>query len=68
MKWVKLKKYCADSGDTPSAVHAKRQKGQFIDGIHCKVAADGNLWVNVEEVDKWVENGNRATIQSLRAE
>lgn len=27
MKWVKLKKYCQDSGDTSDAVHAKRKRG-----------------------------------------
>jgi hypothetical protein len=67
MKWVKLKKYCTDTGDTPSAVHAKRQKGQFVDGVHCKIADDGNLWINTEAVDKWVEQGNQATNQKLRA-
>lgn len=55
MKWVKLKKYCADSGETPASVHAKRRAGQFIDGVHTRVADDGNLWVNVEAVDAWVE-------------
>jgi len=56
MKWVKLKKYCELSGDTANAVHAKRRKGIWLDKIHCRVAQDGNLWVNTEEVDKWVEN------------
>ena len=67
MKWVKLKKYCEESGETKDAVHSKRRKGQFVDGIHTKIAADGNLWVNIEEVEKWVELGNRATISALRA-
>lgn len=68
MKWVKLKKYCELSGDTPNAVYAKRKKGIWLDGIQCKVGPDGNLWINMIEVDKWVENGNRATNCSLRAE
>lgn len=25
-RWVKLKKHCADTGDTPDAVHARRRK------------------------------------------
>lgn len=65
--WVKLKKYCENTGDTPDAVHAKRKKGQFVDGVHCKIADDGNLWVNTVEVDKWVESGNLATITRLRS-
>lgn len=66
MKWVKLKKYCQDSGDTANAVHAKRKKGIWLDGIQCKIGPDGNVWVNVEEVEKWVERGNQATNYSLR--
>lgn len=66
MKWVKLKKYCDDSGDTKDAVHAKRRKGMWLDGVHCKIADDGNLWINTEAVEKWVEQGNQATREKLR--
>jgi hypothetical protein len=54
LAWVKLKKYCEQSGDTTDAVHAKRRRGQWLDGIHCRVADDGNLWVNLEAVNEWV--------------
>lgn len=67
MKWVKLKKYCFDSGDTANAVHAKRKKGVWLDGIQCKMGPDGNIWINVIEVEKWVENGNKAMSIRLRA-
>jgi hypothetical protein len=67
MRWVKLSKYCELSGDTANAVHSKRKKGQFLDGVHCKIASDGNLWVNVEAVEKWVEQGSRSAISALRA-
>lgn len=66
MKWVKLKKYCLDSGDTANAVHAKRKKGVWLDGIQCKMGPDGNLWINLIEVERWVENGNKATNIRLR--
>jgi len=56
MKWVKLKKYIETSGDTADAVHARRKTGKWLDGIHCLVR-DGNLWINTEAVEKWVENG-----------
>lgn len=36
MKWVKLKKYCQDSGDTSHAVHAKRKRGIWLDGVQCR--------------------------------
>lgn len=66
MKWVKLKKYCEYSGDTIRAVHSKRQKGTWLDGIHCKVAPDGNLWINLIEVERWVESGNLGIQQILQ--
>ncbi|MFO3210892.1 excisionase [Legionella pneumophila serogroup 2] len=67
VKWVKLKKYCQISGDTSNAVHAKRKRGMWLDGIQCKIGPDGNIWINLIEVEKWVENGNKATNCSLRA-
>ena len=57
MRWVKLKKYCELSGDTAHAVHAKRRKGIWLDEQQCRLAPDGNLWINLVEIDKWVENG-----------
>ena len=57
MKWVKLKKYCELSGDTPHAVHARRRKGIWLDGLHTRLAGDRRLWVNLEAVEKWIESG-----------
>lgn len=66
VKWVKMKKYCQESGDTANAVHAKRKKGMWLDGIQCKIGPDGNIWINLFEVERWVENGNKATNIRLR--
>ncbi|HGU7262615.1 TPA: excisionase, partial [Legionella pneumophila] len=66
MNWVKLKKYCEISGDTSNAVHAKRKRGMWLDGVQCKVGPDGNIWINLVEVERWVENGNKATNIRLR--
>jgi len=67
MNWVKLKKYCQISGDTSDAVHAKRKRGMWLDGVQCKLGPDGNIWINLIEVERWVEHGNKATNRSLRA-
>ncbi|HAU0263386.1 TPA: excisionase [Legionella pneumophila] len=67
MNWVKLKRYCQISGDTSNAVHAKRKRGMWLDGVQCKIGPDGNIWINLVEVERWVENGNKATNQRLRA-
>jgi hypothetical protein len=53
MAWVKLKHYCEQTGETPMSVHNKRRTGVFIDNLHCRVAGDGNLWVNMDEAQKW---------------
>lgn len=55
VQWVMLAKYCADSGDTPGAVHARRRKRQWIDGVHTKVDPNGNLRVCLDEVNRWIE-------------
>lgn len=62
MKWVRLKKYCELSGDTAHAVHHRRSRGVWLDGVHTRVAADRRLWVNVDEVSKWVERSLRGEI------
>lgn len=55
MKWVKITKYCELSGDSRDAVHARRRKGQWLDGVHCQVRKN-NLWINTEAVEQWVEH------------
>ena len=55
MKWVKLNKYCERSGDTPDAIYAKNRRRIWTKGVHYKKAEDGCIWINTEEVDKWVE-------------
>lgn len=63
MNWVKLKRYCELSGDTSDAVHAKRRKGVFVDGVHCKVGPDGNLWVNIAAVEQWITSASEQSAQ-----
>jgi hypothetical protein len=55
-RWVKLTKHCEKTGDTPDAVHARRRKHQWQDGVQCRVGPDGNLYINPEEYNKWVES------------
>jgi hypothetical protein len=67
MKWVKLKKYCELSGDTASAVHTRRNRGIWLDGVESRVGPDGNLWINVKEVDRWIEQGFIASQSGLKS-
>jgi hypothetical protein len=57
-RWVKLPEHCRQTGDTPDAVHARRRKRVWHDGVHCRVGPDGNLYVNPEEWNKWVESNS----------
>ena len=60
-RWVRLAVHCAATGDTPDAVHARRRKRQWTDGVQCRVGPDGNLWVNPEEVNRWIEQGQASS-------
>lgn len=55
LRWVRLAVYCQISGDSADAVHSRRRKRQWTDGVQCRVGPDGNLWVNPEEVNRWIE-------------
>ncbi|MDN0075623.1 excisionase [Crenobacter sp. SG2303] len=55
LKWVKLEKYCELSGDTPDAVDSKKRSGKWLEGTHWRIPADGRVWINLEEVEKWAE-------------
>ncbi len=70
LRWLRLARYCETTGDTPDAVHARRRKRQWKDGVHCRVGPDGNLWVNPEEVNRWIEGlppSSEAESSSARA-
>jgi hypothetical protein len=60
LRWIKLALYCQISGDTALCVHARRRRQQWTDGQQCKIGPDGNLWVNPEEVNKWIESDQSA--------
>lgn len=55
-RWVKLAKHCEATGDTRDAVHARRRKHIWQDGVQCKIGPDGNLYINPTEYNKWVES------------
>lgn len=64
LRWIRLAQYCALSGDTDEAVKARRRKRQWIDGVHTRVDPLGNVWVNPEEVNKWVEQNPSSTARA----
>lgn len=65
MKWVKLKKYCELSGDTTNAVYTRRNRSIWLEGVQSRIGPDGNLWINLDKVDQWIEQGHAATQSGL---
>jgi len=60
MNWFRLKKYCELTGDTENAVKSRRNNGKWAEGKHSKTGPDGKIWVNLKEVEKWVEGSQAA--------
>jgi hypothetical protein len=65
LTWVKVSKYCELTGDTPQAVYTRRSRGQWIDGLHCKIKAR-KLWINLPEIQKWLEQDRSQTQAAKR--
>jgi hypothetical protein len=57
-RWVRLSEHCRQTGDTPNAVHARRRKRIWLDGVQCRVGPDGNLYINPAEYNRWVEGSS----------
>lgn len=55
-EWITLAQYCARTGDKPGAVHKRRSRQIWKDGVHCKKAPNNHLWVNYTEAQKWVKS------------
>lgn len=56
LHWVRLNKYCADTGDTPDGVDKRLRTGKWLHGIHARVpAGSASLWINLKAVNDWAE-------------
>ncbi len=55
MNWVFLKKYCELSGESRDSFNSKRKRGLVAQGKHYRKATDGRIWVNIKEMEEWVE-------------
>lgn len=57
IEWVTLDKYSELTGDKKGAVHQRRYKGLWKEGVQCKIGRNNHLWVNIAEAQKWmIEN------------
>lgn len=56
LRWVKLKKYCAESQDTEDAVKKRLRTGVWLRDVHArKPEGSAELWVNLDAVNDWAE-------------
>lgn len=55
-KWVTIKKFAEASGYSEDAIRAKTKNGTWAFRQHFTKGPDGRIMINVEEVNKWLEN------------
>ena len=54
LSWVRLSKYCAESGETPDAVEKRLRTGKWLRDVHArKPDGSAELWVNLRAVEDW---------------
>ena len=54
--WVRLKRYCELSGESKRTVYHRRQRGEWLDGVHTQMRG-GVLWCNLRKIEEWVAKG-----------
>lgn len=55
MKWKTLDKFSEESGMTKEAIRALKKKGVWREKLHWTKAANGRIFINVIEVERWIE-------------
>ena len=57
-KWVLERRLTELTGLTHEQIRLRR--AQWIEGRHWKKGPDKSLWYNLEEIEKWVDQGRAA--------
>lgn len=61
MQWIRLKKHCELTGDTPDAVDCRLRSGQWLRDVHARrPAGSRELWINVRAVEDWAAGNGPA--------
>lgn len=66
-RFVRISKFVEETGYTKRAVESKIYRGDWLEGRHYRRAPDGNIMMDMEGYERWVENrpaeasGQRAT-------
>lgn len=59
-RYVKPDHFERMTGMCISQVRSKKNRGVWREGIHFRTDPDGMLWIDWNNVDKWIENENEA--------
>ena len=54
LSWVRAEKYSEESGDPINTVMERIWGGEWAAGKHYKRTGPRTLWINRQEVDKWI--------------
>lgn len=57
MRHVLIKKAAELTGYTDRAIESKIDKGQWLEGVHYNKAPDGRVFIDLEEIEKWITQG-----------
>lgn len=55
MRYVRIQKFAELTGNTEQAVQTKIARGTWVEGHEYRRAPDGNIYVDVEGYERWVE-------------
>ena len=54
LSWVRVEKYCEESGDPINTVQERIRSGVWAANKHYKRTGPRTLWINRKEVDEWI--------------
>src|SRR5687767_7997254 len=54
-KWVRIKKFCEETGETDDAVRSNIAGGHWPEGIMWRKSPNGRIYIHTRNFNKWVE-------------
>jgi hypothetical protein len=55
IKWIRIKKFCAETGETEDAVRSNISQGMWPEDIIWRKAPNKRIYLNTRNFNKWVE-------------
>ncbi|RYF32077.1 MAG: excisionase [Comamonadaceae bacterium] len=59
-RYVRIPKFCAETGYTARAVETKIHRGVWVESRQYRRAPDGCIFIDMEGFEKWVEGQKQA--------